>query len=116
VISAAPIQGERGETTGAVGAIQDITELREAQARLEEADRRKSHFLAVLSHELRNPLTPVKNSLYILERAAPAGTRRGAPRTSSRDRSTSSRTWWTTCWTSRALPAGRSNCSAGASS
>jgi PAS domain S-box-containing protein len=47
--------------------------LREAQARLEEADRRKSHFLAVLSHELRNPLTPIKNSLYTLDRAPPGG-------------------------------------------
>jgi PAS domain S-box-containing protein len=34
---------------------------------------RKNEFLAILSHELRNPLTPVANSLYILERAAPDG-------------------------------------------
>jgi CheY-like chemotaxis protein len=45
--------------------------LREAQARLEDADRRKNEFLAMLSHELRNPLTPVKTSLYILDRVAP---------------------------------------------
>jgi hypothetical protein len=32
---------------------------------------RKNHFLAVLSHELRNPLAPIRNSLYILDRAAP---------------------------------------------
>ena len=33
---------------------------------LREADRRKTEFLAVLSHELRNPLAPVRNSLAVL--------------------------------------------------
>lgn len=37
------------------------------------ADRRKNEFMATLSHELRNPLAPIKNSLYILDRAAPGG-------------------------------------------
>jgi signal transduction histidine kinase/CheY-like chemotaxis protein len=62
------------------GLVQDVTDrkcveeaLRETQARLEDADRRKNDFLAVLSHELRNPLTPIKNSLYLLERAPPGG-------------------------------------------
>jgi len=45
--------------------------LRAANQQLVEADQRKNHFLAVLSHELRNPLAPIRNSLYILERAAP---------------------------------------------
>ena len=44
---------------------------RELAAELREADQRKSDFLAVLSHELRNPLAPVRNSLYVLERVAP---------------------------------------------
>lgn len=68
VLSTAPIVDSRGTVTGGVSAIQDVSELREAQARLEEADRRKSEFLAVLSHELRNPLAPVKNSLFVLNR------------------------------------------------
>ncbi len=51
----------------------DSTKLREAEAALLEADRRKNEFLAVLSHELRNPLAPISNSLYVLERAAPGG-------------------------------------------
>ena len=42
--------------------------LRAANVQLIEADQRKNEFLAVLSHELRNPLTPVRNSLYILQR------------------------------------------------
>jgi len=36
-----------------------------------ESDQRKSDFLAVLSHELRNPLAPIRNGLYILDRAQP---------------------------------------------
>ncbi|MBA2664983.1 MAG: GAF domain-containing protein [Bradymonadaceae bacterium] len=42
-----------------------------AEEALREADRRKDRFWAVLSHELRNPLAPIKNSLYVLERVAP---------------------------------------------
>jgi signal transduction histidine kinase/response regulator RpfG family c-di-GMP phosphodiesterase len=47
--------------------------LHAANAQLVEADLRKNEFLAVLSHELRNPLAPIKNSLYILDRAASGG-------------------------------------------
>jgi signal transduction histidine kinase/ActR/RegA family two-component response regulator len=55
-----------------LGAIASLA-LRHVKARvgLEEADRRKDEFLAMLSHELRNPLAPIRNSLYVLERALP---------------------------------------------
>jgi signal transduction histidine kinase len=43
----------------------------QAEESLREANRRKSQFIAVLSHELRNPLAPIQNSLYVLDRAAP---------------------------------------------
>jgi PAS domain S-box-containing protein len=43
----------------------------EARLSLEESDRRKDQFLATLSHELRNPLAPLRNSLCILSRASP---------------------------------------------
>ena len=39
----------------------DITERRRAEDELLEADRRKDEFLAILSHELRNPLAPIRN-------------------------------------------------------
>ncbi len=48
-------------------------ELRASEAALREGDRQKNQFLAMLSHELRNPLAPIRNSLYILQRAAPGG-------------------------------------------
>jgi PAS domain S-box-containing protein len=48
-------------------------ELKRKEEALRDADRRKDEFLAVLSHELRNPLAPIRNSLYILNRATPGG-------------------------------------------
>ncbi|HEX6723592.1 MAG TPA: ATP-binding protein [Burkholderiaceae bacterium] len=42
------------------------TELRQVLADLSESDRRKSEFLAMLSHELRNPLAPISNALHVL--------------------------------------------------
>ena len=43
--------------------------LREANARLVEADRRKDEFLATLSHELRNPLAPIRYALPLIQQA-----------------------------------------------
>lgn len=40
-----------------------------ARRRAEEADRRKNEFLAMLAHELRNPLAPIRNAVHILRRA-----------------------------------------------
>jgi PAS domain S-box-containing protein len=75
-----PVLGSTGEVELIAGTTRDVTdrkrmedELRAIKEQLEEADRRKDHFLAVLSHELRNPLAPIKNSLYILDRAVPGG-------------------------------------------
>jgi len=45
----------------------------ETRISLEESDRRKNDFLAILSHELRNPLAPIRNGLFILDRAHPGG-------------------------------------------
>jgi PAS domain S-box len=46
---------------------------RDAAEALGEVDRNRSQFLAMLSHELRNPLAPITNSLYILDHAVPGG-------------------------------------------
>ena len=75
-----PVRDEQGGIVFWAGINLDIgrlkrTEeaLREREAALREADRRKNEFLAMLSHELRNPLTPIRNSLFILDHAAPGG-------------------------------------------
>jgi two-component system CheB/CheR fusion protein len=58
-------------------AFEDVTterakerQLERTEAALREADRRKNEFLAVLSHELRNPLAAVRNSLFVLGHAS----------------------------------------------
>jgi signal transduction histidine kinase/ActR/RegA family two-component response regulator len=53
---------------------QESLEAARAQAEaLREADRRKNEFLAVLAHELRNPLAPILNSVEVLRLLGPAG-------------------------------------------
>ena len=47
--------------------VTDLTEQKERQG-LQEANRRKDEFLAMLAHELRNPLAPIRNALYLLKR------------------------------------------------
>ncbi|MGQ0656202.1 MAG: hybrid sensor histidine kinase/response regulator [Betaproteobacteria bacterium] len=47
----------------------EMSERRGAEAALKAADRRKDEFLATLAHELRNPLAPIRNALYILQAA-----------------------------------------------
>ena len=46
-------------------------ELREQAAQLAEADKRKDEFLSMLAHELRNPLSPILNSVRALEKLKP---------------------------------------------
>ncbi len=47
----------------------EIAERERAEEALREADRRKSEFLALLAHELRNPLAPIRNAVEILRRS-----------------------------------------------
>jgi len=69
---------EDGRVVGLRGTIQDITERKEIEQALREADSRKDEFLATLAHELRNPLAPLRNGLAILRKAdvASAASRR----------------------------------------
>jgi signal transduction histidine kinase/DNA-binding response OmpR family regulator len=49
----------------------EIVERRAAEAELQESNQRKDEFLAMLSHELRNPLAPIRNALEVIRRIAP---------------------------------------------
>ncbi len=68
--SAAPIRGATGEISGAVMVFHDVTERRRAEKALKDGDRRKDEFLAMLGHELRNPLAPICSGLEILKLTA----------------------------------------------
>ena len=77
--SAAPIEDQNGRSSGMVLIFRDITSQRQVEQTLRDADRRKDEFLALLAHELRNPLAPIGNALQILEVADhDADTRRDA--------------------------------------
>jgi PAS domain S-box-containing protein len=58
---------EEGRLHGFAKVTRDMTERRRAEA-LQEADRQKNQFLAVLAHELRNPLAPILNALHVIGR------------------------------------------------
>jgi signal transduction histidine kinase/CheY-like chemotaxis protein/CHASE3 domain sensor protein len=51
--------------------LQQGEELRRHVAQLAEADANKNRFIGVLAHELRNPITPIANSIHILKLSAP---------------------------------------------
>jgi len=63
-----------GSPSGLYGVVQDITErkrleqdLRKRAEELSEADRKKDEFIALLAHELRNPLAPLRTGLHVLK-------------------------------------------------
>ena len=60
-----------GKPVRMVGTCQDVTERKHAELELREADRRKDEFLAMLSHELRNPLAPIVMALEIMRLKEP---------------------------------------------
>jgi PAS domain S-box-containing protein len=62
-LSSLPLNGE----TSLCLVVTDLTEQKEHQG-LQEVNRRKDEFLAMLAHELRNPLAPIRNALYLLKR------------------------------------------------
>ncbi|MGO4222030.1 ATP-binding protein [Lysobacter sp. TAF61] len=75
----APVFDAAGDVVAVAGTTRDITDrqaaeqiVREHADRLAEADRAKDEFLATLSHELRNPLAPLRNGIQILRHTTSA--------------------------------------------
>ena len=62
----APLFDEAGVLRGIVGVSTDVTERKRLVEELREADRRKDEFLAMLAHELRNPLAPIASAARLM--------------------------------------------------
>jgi signal transduction histidine kinase len=64
---------------GLVCSLRETTKYKQAELALRDAEqkaaRRKDEFLAMLGHELRNPLAPIRNAAYVLEHADPSSER-----------------------------------------
>jgi PAS domain S-box-containing protein len=68
IVRAIPQRDGRGRLVRWVGSCTDIENLVRAETALTEANRRKDEFLAMLAHELRNPLASIRNAVYVLHK------------------------------------------------
>jgi len=68
-----PIKDSSGSVTGILVQGNDVTEHKHMEDTLRASDRRKDEFLAMLAHELRNPLAPILNATELLSRTVRDG-------------------------------------------
>ncbi len=69
-LTISPVKDGSGRITGASKIARDITGRKRAEAEREESTRRKDEFIAILAHELRNPLAPIRNAARFLKQRA----------------------------------------------
>ena len=70
-LTSSPIRDAGGRIIGASKVARDITAWKRAEQALRESDRIKDEFLAMLAHELRNPLAPIRNAVQFLALQSP---------------------------------------------
>jgi PAS domain S-box-containing protein len=61
-----PLFDDVGQLIGGINMLLDITDRKQVDEALQDATRRKDEFLALLSHELRNPLAPIRTGLEVI--------------------------------------------------
>ena len=67
LVSRLPLVDANKATVGVIGVFRDVSEEKRAEERIQEAIRRRDEFLAMLSHELRNPLGAVVTAAALLK-------------------------------------------------
>lgn len=70
-LTISPVRDANGEIVGASKIARDVTEQNRVASKLREADQRKTEFLALLAHELRKPLGPIRHAVTILRARTP---------------------------------------------
>jgi PAS domain S-box-containing protein len=65
-----PVINDAGEVEAVAGTTRDVTDRKASEEALRDADRKKDDFIALLAHELRNPLAPIRNGLQVLRLAS----------------------------------------------
>ena len=71
-VTVSPVRDSTGRIIGASKVARDITARKQDEKALEDASRYKDEFLAMLAHELRNPLAPISNALQLMRIIDPA--------------------------------------------
>jgi signal transduction histidine kinase/CheY-like chemotaxis protein len=69
-LTISPMRDAKGRIIGASKVARDVTYRKRVEEALRDADRRKDEFIALLAHELRNPLAPLRNGLEIMRLAS----------------------------------------------
>ncbi len=67
LVTRLPLRGKADEVVGVIGILRDVTEQKLGEEKILEAVRRRDEFLAMLSHELRNPLAAVVTATQLLK-------------------------------------------------
>lgn len=67
LVAGRPRFGVDGSYLGYVGSVIDVTDRKAAERALQQEAKRKDEFLAMLAHELRNPLAPIRSGLQLLQ-------------------------------------------------
>ncbi len=71
LVRALPRHRPDGEIVCWIGTCMDVEEMVRAETAMRQAEKEKDQFLAMLAHELRNPLAPIRNAVHVLRRRSP---------------------------------------------